>query len=81
MSEEDTKIRVPPLPAVGYAGMLAVAFFMAGFVSYALFNGLTDPTVGTARWSYRGGRLTLVAGWLAAFTLSGAVIGFIIGRK
>jgi len=81
MSEEDTKIRVPPLPAVGYAGMLAVAFFMAGFVSYALFNGLTDPTVGTARWSYRGGRLTLVAGWIAAFTVAGAGIGYFIGRK
>jgi len=76
-----TPIRVPPLPAVGYAGVLAVAFFMAGFVTYALFNGLTNPMVGVVRWSYEGGRLTILAGWLGAFTVTGAAIGFYIGRK
>lgn len=62
---------------IPFAGMLALAFFIGGFVTFSLFNGVTGlafPFAYEHNW-------TLLVGWVAAFTVVGLLLGLYYGRK
>ena len=62
---------------VPFAMMVTVAFFIAGFVTYALFNGLTsvvDVPAYSNNWN-------LIYGWVAAWAAVGLLFGIYFGRK
>jgi hypothetical protein len=65
--------------AVPFAVMVSLAFFIAGFVTYALFNGLTAEVYpphykGTRNWN-------LIYAWVGAWAVAGGLFGIYFGRK
>lgn len=64
---------------VPFAMMVALAFFIAGFVTFALFNGLTSAVYpphykGTRNWN-------LIYAWVGAWAVVGGLFGVYFGRK
>jgi hypothetical protein len=62
---------------VPYAFIVAIGFFIAGFVTYAFYNGVVNmvfPPAYSNNW-------TLIGGWVAAWTVAGLLIGLYMGRK
>ena len=62
---------------IPFAFMVTVGFFIAGFVTYAFYNGVTEavfPPAYSNNW-------TFIAGWLAVWVVVGLLIGFYMGRK
>ncbi len=62
---------------VPFAGIVALAFFLAGFVTFSLYqgvSGLAFPYAYEHNW-------TLLIGWVAAFTVVGVLFGLYYGRK
>ncbi|MDZ7687410.1 MAG: hypothetical protein U5J64_01585 [Halobacteriales archaeon] len=62
---------------VPYAFMVTVGFFIAGFVTYALYNGVVNmvfPPAYSNNW-------TFIGGWLAAWVVVGLLISLYMGRK
>ncbi len=69
---------------VPYAFLVALAFFIAGFVTYAFFHGavfdgvMAQVSVSTPSYVHDW---TIIGGWVAAWTVVGFLIGFYYGRK
>lgn len=62
---------------VPFAMMVTVGFFIAGFVSYALFNALTSavwPAAYENNW-------TIIFGWIGVWVTVGVLFGIYYGRK
>ena len=66
---------------VPYVGMLIVAFIIAGYVSFALYNGVVNQVYPWPYTHFGGGQMTLFTGWMGAWVLAGLVIGVYYGRK
>jgi len=62
---------------VPFAMMVALGFFIAGFVTFALYNGLTsvvDRPAYSNNWN-------LIYAWVAAWAVTGLLFGVYFGRK
>lgn len=62
---------------VPFAFMVALGFFIAGFVTYAFYNGVMNivfPPAYTNNW-------TFILGWVGVWAVVGLAIGLYMGRK
>jgi len=62
---------------VPFALIVALGFFIAGFVTFAFYNGVVD-VVYPASYEHGWG---FVGVWVAAWTVAGLLIGLYMGRK
>lgn len=65
---------------IPYIGVVILAFLIAGYVSFAFFNGVTTEVY---PWPYDHfeNRRAFVGAWLGAWVVAGAVVGTYFGRK
>jgi len=65
---------------VPYVGVVTLGFLIAGYLSFALFNGVTTEVY---PWPYTHfeNNVTFFGGWMGAWILAGVVVGAYYGRK
>ena len=62
---------------VPFAAIVALGFFIAGFVTFAFYNGVTNavfPPAYDHNWAFLGV-------WVAVWAVAGLLIGLYMGRK
>jgi len=62
---------------VPYAMIVALGFFIAGFVTFAFYNGVVNiiyPPAYDHRWGF-------LLGWVAVWAVVGLGVGIYMGRK
>ena len=62
---------------VPFAGIVALGFFIAGFVTFAFYNGVVNivfPAAYDHNWAFLGV-------WVAVWAVAGLLIGLYMGRK
>ena len=66
---------------VPYVGIVTLAFLIAGFLSFALYNVVVNEVYPWGYDHFGGGGMTLFAGWMGAWVVVGAIVGVYYGRQ
>jgi uncharacterized membrane protein len=66
---------------VPYVGIVTLAFLIAGYLSFALFNGVTQEVYPWGYDHFTDPGTTFAAGWVMAWVVAGAIVGTYFGRK
>ncbi|MFP4174646.1 MAG: hypothetical protein ACLFSW_02565 [Halobacteriales archaeon] len=66
---------------VPYVGIVALGFLIAGYLSFALFNGLTQEVYPWGYDHFTNPGSTFAAGWVIAWGVAGTIVGVYYGRK
>ncbi|MCX2818039.1 hypothetical protein EGH25_01545 [Haladaptatus sp. F3-133] len=65
---------------VPYVGIVALAFFIAGFLTFSLYNGVVNEVY---PWPYTHfeNNMTFFGAWMGAWVVAGVATGVYYGRK